>query len=94
MDAVAAPREQAQRRPRLLLALRLGEDPPAGGDHRIGGEHQRARLAHGLGLLGGHPAGVAMRKLAPARRLVDLGRQDRVGDHADAPQEREPSRAG
>jgi hypothetical protein len=41
---VPPPRQQGQAGARLLLRLRLGQDPPPRRDHRIGRQHQRPRL--------------------------------------------------
>jgi hypothetical protein len=71
----AAPGEKAQRLPRLGLGLRLGQDPPARGDHGVGGEDQGVGLERRDcgGLLGRHSAGIGRGKLAARRGLVDLG---------------------
>jgi hypothetical protein len=47
MDPVPAARKQGQRRPRFRFGLRLGQDPPAGGDDRVGGEDEAAGLRDG-----------------------------------------------
>src|SRR3546814_18667651 len=59
--------------PRLCRALRLRQDSPAHRDHGVGGQQEGAGMAlrHGVQLVLRDAAGIAMRQLAPGRRLVE-----------------------
>ena len=91
VDAMRAAGELAEAGGRLLDQLGLGQDAAADGDHRVGGEDERAgQLRIVLGeihrrgeLLLRQAAGEIARQLVLLRRLVDRRRHDAVGLNAD-----------
>ena len=93
--AVAPARQQPHAGAQRRFVLDLGQDPPADRDDRIGGEHQRVRLARRdrLGFLARQPQRMLARQLALGNAFVDVGGDDRVGHHADAREQVEAARA-
>ena len=100
MDAVVAAGQKPQALRRVVEQFRLGQDAAADGDHGVGGEDEGAlelliELHHGerrLGLAARQPGGAGARQLAPLRRLIDVGRAQRVGLNAGLVDQRQPAR--
>ncbi|ODN69568.1 hypothetical protein A6302_03113 [Methylobrevis pamukkalensis] len=97
---MGAAREQREAVLGLLRGLGLGQDAPADGDHRVGGEHdvraavlRRVETQPGdLGLGAGEPLGELARMFGAAGGLVGLGRHQPVGRDADLREQREAAR--
>ena len=96
---VAAGQEpQALRR--LVEQLGLGQDAAADRDHGVGGEDEGAfelfvgahHCERHFRLLAREPRGAGARQFAALRRLVDVGRTQRVGLDAGLVDKREPAR--
>ena len=103
VDAVVAARQQPQALRGLVDQIGFGQDAPADRDHGVGGEDEGAaqfvielhRFQRGIGLGARQPVGAGARQLAPPRRLVDVGRAQRVGLDAGLVEQRQaPRRAG
>jgi len=93
-DAVAAAGEQFQAGACFGFSFGLGQDAAAGGDDGVGGEDDPAGVARGGGFLRGDAAGVIGGQLGLARRLVDVGGDDFVGDDTEPPEQLKAARAG
>jgi hypothetical protein len=84
---MGASRQQAQASGGLIGDLAFGQNAPPDADDRIGGDGEattelRTFCGHrrrDRGLLRGEPLYESARRFAPARRLVDIGRDHRVG---------------
>jgi hypothetical protein len=83
--------QQLQRCFGLRLLLGLGQDPPAHRNDRIGAERDRPLLGKRRRLCGGQAHRMVGRQLARARRLVDVGGNDHIGNDANARQQLEPA---
>ena len=103
VDAVVAAGQQAQALRGLVEQLGLGQDAAADRDHGVGGQDVGAaellvvahKLERGLGLCARQPIGAGARQLSALRRLVDIGRTQRIGLDAGLIDERDPAgRAG
>ena len=100
MDAVVAAGQKPQALRRFVEQFRLRQDAAADRDDGIGGEDEGAfellvephHGERGFGLAAGEPRGAGARQFAPLRRLVDVGRAQRVGLDAGLVDEREPAR--
>jgi len=97
---MAAAGQEVEARRCLVERLAFRQDPPADADHRVRGEREARREIGRLRrhrrrserLLHGQSFGERARRFAATRRLIDLGRQDRVRLDADLGQKREPTR--
>jgi hypothetical protein len=85
MDAVTAAGQEGKAGAGLFLALRLGQYPAAGGDHRIARQDESAQMARGYcrRFFGGQAARVVGGQLARKRAFIDIGGIDGIGRHAD-----------
>ena len=100
MDAVIAAGEKPQALRRFVEQLRLRQNAPADRDHGIGGEDVGAfellvdahHVQRRFGLVAGEPRGAGARQLAALRRLVDIGRAQRIGLDAGLVDKRKPAR--
>ena len=92
--------EQPQALRRFVEQLRLRQDAPADGDHGVGGEDVGAfelfvdahHVERRFGLVAREPRGAGARQFAALRRLVDIGRPQRIGLDAGLVDQREPAR--
>ena len=103
VDAVVASRQKPQALRGLVEQLGLRQDAAADRDHRVGGQdvgafelvidaHHRERS---LGLCARQPVGAGARQLATLRRLVEIGRTQRIGLDAGLVDQMHPAgRAG
>jgi hypothetical protein len=100
---MVAAREQPQALRRLVDQIGLGENAAADRDHRVGGEDEGAaqfvvepnRIQRGFGLDARQPIGAGARQLTASRRLVDVGRPQRIGLDAGLVEQRQAAgRAG
>jgi hypothetical protein len=93
-DAVPPAAQELQARPRLGLALGLGQDAPAAGHHRIGGQHPASGMPGGdrRQLPTRHALRIGERQLARPMAFVDMGRVDERRLDPDLPQQIAPPR--
>ena len=100
VDAVIAAGQQPQALRRFVEQLRLRQDAPADRDHGVGGEDVGAfellvdahHVERRLRLGAREPGGAGARQLAALRRLVDVGRPQRIGLDAGLVDQRQPAR--
>ncbi len=85
-DAVGAAGEEREAISHLLVRLRLGQDAPADGDHRVGGQEERGRplprSGGGAGLRFGEALRIGAGEFAAVDGFVDAGGPDRAGHDA------------
>jgi hypothetical protein len=80
MHPMPPPGQQLEAGPRARLVFGLGQNPPAAGDDRIGGQDKGAGMAldHHASLLLRETHCMRRRQLARQRRLIDMGGIDAV----------------
>jgi hypothetical protein len=94
MDAVAAPGQQLEARPRARCVFGLGQDATAASDDSVGSENVRAEVTRDDGpcFFRRKAHGVSRRQLAGAWGFVDIGGVDSIGDKANLSQQFEAAR--
>ena len=100
MDAMVAAGQQPQALRRLVEQLRLRQDAAADRHDGVGGENEGAlqlfvEPQHGerrFGLAAREPRRAGARQFSALRRLVDVGRTQRVGLDAGLVDQRQPAR--
>jgi hypothetical protein len=100
MDAMITAGQETQALGGFIDQLGLGQDAPANRHHGIGSQDIGAlqffvgthEIKRDLGLGAREPIGASARQFASLRRLIDIGRAQRVGLDAGLIDERDPAR--